>query len=116
MKIPKSMGRHVVSMRLNNSPPFSPDGKLILFKRSAVKRQKPEYSYDQMPPSRWDIYEIEVETGKERRLTNYEFYRISQPFYLPDGKRFIFSAEMRIVVSDRSRVEIARPKIDTGIN
>jgi Tol biopolymer transport system component len=48
---------------------------------------------------RWDIYEIEVEIGKERRLTNYEFYRISQPFYLPDGKKFIFSAELSMRVS-----------------
>ncbi len=96
---PKADGKDVVAMRLNATPSFSPDGKRIIFKRSGVKRQKPEYSYDPLLPSRWDIYEIEIETGKERRLTNYEFYLISQPFYHPDGKRFIFSAEFSINAS-----------------
>jgi Tol biopolymer transport system component len=31
--------------------------------------------------------------GKERRLTGYDFYEMSWPYYMPDGKRFIFSAE-----------------------
>jgi len=96
---PKEVGSNVVTMRLNASPSFSPDGKRIIFKRSGVKRQKPEQFGDPMLPSRWDIYEIEVETGKERRLTNYEFYLISQPFYLPDGKRFIFSSNLSINAS-----------------
>jgi Tol biopolymer transport system component len=96
----KEDGKDVVAMRLNAAPSFSPDGKRVIFARSGVKRQKPKHFLDPLLPSRWDIYEIEVETGKERRLTNYEFYSISKPSFLPDGKRFIFSAEMRIVVSD----------------
>jgi Tol biopolymer transport system component len=94
------VGKDVVAMRLNATPSFSPDGKRVIFKRSAVKRVKPKYDDDPLLPSRWDIYEIEIETGKERRLTNYEFYLISQPFYLLDGKQFIFSAEMSYVVPD----------------
>lgn len=96
---PREAGKDVVTMRLNATPSFSPDGKRVIFKRSAVKRVKPKYDDDPLLPSRWDIYEIEIETGKERRLTNYEFYLISQPFYLPDGKRFIFSAELSINAS-----------------
>jgi Tol biopolymer transport system component len=103
---PKDDGKDVVAMRLNAAPSFSPDAKRVIFARSGVKRQKPKHFLDPLLPSRWDIYEIEIETGKERRLTNYEFYRISQPFYHPDGKRFIFSAEMSIVVSD----------LESGIN
>ncbi|BCS53644.1 hypothetical protein GSbR_07590 [Geobacter sp. SVR] len=41
--------------------------------------------------SHWDVYELEIATGRERRLTTYEFYAITRPFYLSDGKRFIFS-------------------------
>jgi Tol biopolymer transport system component len=97
---PKEVGKDVVSMRLNDWPSFSPDGKRVIFVRSGVKRQKPKHFLDPLLPSRWDIYEIEIETGKERRLTKYEFFQISRPFYLPDGKRFIFSAEMRINAPD----------------
>jgi Tol biopolymer transport system component len=96
---PKEVGKDIFTIRLNESPSFSPDGKRIIFKRSAVKRLKAKNIYDPMLPSRWDIYEIEIETARERRLTNYEFYLISQPFYHPDGKRFIFSANLLINAS-----------------
>ena len=46
------------------------------------------------------LNEIEIETGKERRLTNYEYRSISQPYYLSDGKRFIFSAYLHTMASD----------------
>lgn len=95
----KEVGKDIVTMRLNDAPSFSHDGKRIIFKRSGVKRTKPAQFGDPMLSSRWDIYEIEIETSKEHRLTNYEFYLISQPFYLPDGKRFIFSANLSINAS-----------------
>jgi len=97
---PKEIGKDLVEMRINASPSFSPDSKKIIFKRSAAKRTKQLYYEDSMSPSRWDIYEIEITKSDERRLTNYAFNRISDPYFLSDGKRFIFSAYLHTMPSD----------------
>ena len=42
----------------------------------------------------WDIFEVDILTGAEHKLTNQKFFTIRRPYYLPDGKRFIFSASI----------------------
>lgn len=91
---PQDAGNGLVRMIFNAKPSFSPDGKRIIFVRSQTKRRQPKYSSDPMRPSRWDVYEMEIATGKERQLTNYAFYDISAPQYLSDGKRFVFSTDV----------------------
>jgi dipeptidyl aminopeptidase/acylaminoacyl peptidase len=75
-----------------HTPAFSPDGKRIIFLRSAMKRERAFPLRGEMDTA-WDIYEVNVENGLERRLTHYNFYKTSWPHYLADGKRFIFSGE-----------------------
>jgi Tol biopolymer transport system component len=75
-------------LKFNSMPSFSPDGKRIIFARAEVERER-SFGRGKML-SQWDIYEIEIETKKVRKLTNYQFYDISSPYYMPDGKRFIF--------------------------
>jgi Tol biopolymer transport system component len=77
---------HVV--HINAQPSFSPDGKRILFKRSGIRRQR---SMGGEMVSHWDVHEVEIATGRERRLTNFSFYMMSRPFFLPDGRRIIYS-------------------------
>jgi dipeptidyl aminopeptidase/acylaminoacyl peptidase len=91
---PKNLGNGLYEMIHNEKPSFSPDGKRIIFVRSATKPINPIYPGGPLDASRWDIFELEIATGKERKLTNYAFYRISPPQYLVDGKRFIFSAQI----------------------
>jgi len=74
------------------APSFSPDGKRIIYAKSRLKRKR-AYPLQGIMDSAWDVYELDVATGIERQLTNYDFYEISWPHYMPDGKRFIFSAE-----------------------
>ena len=42
------------------------------------------------PVADYDVYEVDVETGRETRLTQFKFYQISNPYYFPDDKTFIF--------------------------
>lgn len=74
------------------APSFSPDGKRIIFAKSRLKRER-AYPLRGSMHTAWDVYEVDVVSGTEHRLTNYDFYEMSWPYYMPDGKRFIFSAE-----------------------
>jgi Tol biopolymer transport system component len=90
-----------ITIRYNIRPSFSPDGKRIIFIRSVITRPGggDPFEIDLKDPfkvktySYSDIYEIDIQTGKERRLTNYEFGigNTSAPYYMSDGKRFVFS-------------------------
>lgn len=75
-----------------NAPSFSSDGKRIIFLRSHRKRER-AYPLRGEMHSDWDVYEVDIEIGAERRLTNYNFYQAFWPYYMADGKRFIFSGE-----------------------
>ncbi|MBU2591224.1 MAG: hypothetical protein KKC21_04305 [Nitrospinae bacterium] len=74
------------------APSFSPDGKRIIYAKARLKRER-AYPLRGTMDTAWDVYEVDVATGTERRLTNYDFYEMTWPYYMPDGKRFIFSAE-----------------------
>lgn len=77
---------HVV--HINAQPSFSPNGSKIIFERSGIRRQR---SMGGEMVSHWDVFEVDVATGRERRLTNFSYYMMSRTFYLPDGQRFIYS-------------------------
>jgi len=79
------------AVKLDAMPTFSPDGERIIFKRSENKRER-TFGRGEMF-SHWDAYEVDLKTGTERKLTDYKFYMMSRPYYLPDGKHFIFSGD-----------------------
>jgi Tol biopolymer transport system component len=69
-------------------PSFSQDGKKIIYAQAAYRRESGKTRF-----SDWDIYETDVATGAERRLTEFCFFAVSPPFYLEGGERFVFSGE-----------------------
>jgi hypothetical protein len=73
-------------------PSLSPDGKRIIFLRSERVRERAFPLKGEMNCD-WDVYEVDVDTGVERRLTYYRFYKALSPHYLADGKRFVFTGE-----------------------
>jgi hypothetical protein len=96
-------------MVFNEMPSFSPDGKRIIFARSATKRTFTMNAIErpsEIRPSQWDIYEMDIATGKECRLTNYGFSRISRPYYFADGKRFIFSELNILRLQEESGIDV----------
>ncbi len=74
------------------APSFSPDSNRIIYAKARLKRER-AYPLRGTMDTAWDVYEVDVASGTERRLTSYDFYEMSWPHYMPDGKRFIFSAE-----------------------
>lgn len=69
-------------------PSFSHDGKKLIYAQANRLRLNGKTKFTD-----WDIYEVELASGKERRLTNFCFFLISRPKYMPDNKLFVFSAE-----------------------
>ena len=67
-------------------PSFSHSGRKIIFARADKIREKG----GRTPVADYDVYEVDVETGRETRLTQFKFYQISNPYYFPDDKTFIF--------------------------
>ena len=69
-------------------PSFSRDGKKIIFASPNHIRDSGHTRF-----SGWDIYEVDIDSGIERQLTEYCFFAVTDPFYLGDGDKFVFSGE-----------------------
>lgn len=69
-------------------PSFSYSGEKIIFAKAGRIRTEGKTPY-----ADYDFFEVDVETSKEVRLTNFKFFIVSPPSYFPDEKTFIFSAE-----------------------
>lgn len=68
-------------------PSFSHSGKKILFGRAEIIREKAR-----TPAAGYDLYEVDVVTSVETRLTRFRFYQMSPPSYLPDDQSLLFEA------------------------
>ena len=66
-------------------PSFSHSGRKIIFARADVIRKS-----GRTPAADYDVYEVDVETGRETRLTYFKFFSISELYYFPDDKTFVF--------------------------
>ena len=67
-------------------PSFSHSGRKIIFARADKIRKKG----GRTPVADFDVYEVDVKTGRETRLSQFKFYQMSQPYFFPDDKTFIF--------------------------
>lgn len=76
------------SASLKEWPTFSHDGKKIIYAQAGRIRSGGKTQFSQ-----WDIYEMDLASGAERRLTNFCFFLISRPAYTSDNKHFVFSGE-----------------------
>ncbi len=65
-------------------PTFSHSGTKILYARAGYTRER-----GRTPAADFDAWEVNLATGKERRLTHYKFFSMSYLTYFPDDKRFL---------------------------
>jgi Tol biopolymer transport system component len=68
------------------SPSFSHDGKKVVYCKADEIRKS-----GKTPAAGYDLYEIDIDTGQETRITNLKLYSISTPYYFPDDESIIFS-------------------------
>lgn len=68
-------------------PSFSHSRKKIIFCKAGKIRKS-----GKTPAADYDVYEVDIDTGQETRLSWFKFFMMSQPFYFPDDNIFIFSA------------------------
>lgn len=68
-------------------PVFSHSGTKVLYARAAYIRKR-----GATPAAQFDAWEADITTGKEKRLTYFKFFRMSNLTYFPDDKQFICSA------------------------
>lgn len=65
----------------------------------------------------FDLYKIDLKTGKETRLSEVEFYGVSRPYFTPDGKNVIFGGESAWRLPKyKSNVIVSYPLDGSGIN
>ncbi|MBA4391926.1 MAG: hypothetical protein C0407_00070 [Desulfobacca sp.] len=100
-------------VKWNSRPSFSPDGTKIIFARAGIKRQRTLGQGTMY--SNWDIFEMDIESGKERQLTDYKFYMISNPYYLSDGKKFIFWGDAPLTNGKEKNKEYERQYQENNI-
>jgi len=81
----KNVRKITNSTGLKIYPSFSHSGRKIIFARADTIRTS-----GHTPAADYDVYEVDVETGRESRLTQFKFFEMSEPYYFPDDKTFIF--------------------------
>ena len=70
-------------------PSWSPDGRSLIYVRSEPGR-----------PRVWNLWTMELQSGRERRLTSHPYGQPWGASWFPDGRRIAYSHEDRLIVRD----------------
>jgi hypothetical protein len=73
---------------IKKAPSFSWSGKKIIYAQSLL-RQPPGKTKDVEN----DVFEIDLDTGVNRQLTNLHFFQMGRPSYLPGDQSFLVNAD-----------------------
>lgn len=70
------------------APNFSWSGKKVLFVQGEMRKPG-----SKSVAAGLDAYEIDLESGNIRQLTNFKFFQMGRPSYLPGDKQFVVDAD-----------------------
>ena len=70
------------------APNFSWSGKKVLFVQGEMRKPG-----SKSLAAGFDAYEIDLESGNVRQLTNFKFFQMGRPSYLPGDERFVITAD-----------------------
>ncbi len=69
-------------------PTFSHSGKKVLYVKASRIRKE-----GRTPASDYDAWEVDIETGKETRLTYFKYFHMSSVSYFPSDEKIFYRAE-----------------------
>ena len=69
-------------------PIFSHSGKKVLYVKASRIRKE-----GRTPASDYDAWEVDIETGKETRLTYFKYFHMSSVSYFPSDEKIFYRAE-----------------------
>ena len=69
-------------------PTFSHSGKKVLYVKAGRIRKQ-----GRTPASDYDAWEMDIETGKETRLTQFKYFNMSGVSYFPGDEKILYQAE-----------------------
>lgn len=79
---------------------FSWSGKKVIYMQGKIRKPN-----SKTRDSDNDVYEVDLETGISRQLTNLQFFQAGRPTYLPDDKSFVIGADYPANISGLTNME-----------
>jgi len=85
------------------APMLSPDEKtVVFFKGQERERGKRTAAID------FDLYKVDLLTGKETQLTRLKFYGVSDPYFTPDGKNVVFAGDSPMRLPHTENIDVVK--------
>jgi Tol biopolymer transport system component len=75
-------------------PTWAPDGRHLAYVKTETDR-----------PRVWNVWELDLATGRERRLTSHRVGQAWGASWFPDGRRIAYSNEDRLIVLDTDSLD-----------
>lgn len=86
-----------------SQPSFSPNGQDIIF---LLHRNRKTFTGQTFKT--FDVFKVNIAMATLNQLTNYQFYRALNPFYLPDGERFVFTGIGPLALNSKETEEFRK--------
>lgn len=88
--------------RIKVGPMLNSDERILVYFKGKERKSGRTLASD------FDLYKIDLSTGKEIQLTNLSFYGVNSPAFSPDGKNVIFGGDSPLRLPSTDNIDIVR--------